>query len=806
METTTLERPIDRLLPRLAKVKKTGDGTWRACCPEHEDAHPSLDIKVASDGTVLLQCRSHNCNAEAICKALGWELRDLFPQTAKAQHNRQAPRAAVTTQRRVYDSVDAVIDALSQTAELRGGQVTRYEYTHSFVVVRFDFADDRTKEFRPVHKTEKGWGIGDPPGRLPLYRGNEVSQADTVFVCEGEKCCDAAWAIGLPTVTSAHGAQSSHKSDWSSLSRKQVVILPDNNGPGRKYAEAVAGFLHRLGCSVKIVSLPELPDGGDMVDWAEKNDGKSPEALRAMIEQLAVDAPEWKPPVAAETSDTKPGPAPVWKPFLVAALPKPLRFFVVEGARAIGCDPSMIALPMLASCAAAIGTTRRVKLKNSWCEPSVLWTAIVARSGTLKSPASELAVKPLQRVQSEQFREHRRALAEYEKLALHHEASKADWWRNTRGRGDPPEKPEPPVCVRHVVSDCTVESLAPILSSNPRGVLLAKDELSGWLRSFNQYKGSKGSDVANWLEMHRAGCVTVDRKTQQTLHVPRAAVSICGTIQPGVLSACLTDEYFAAGLSARLLIVQPPTPAKRWTDDDMSPATFARFEDVIRKLLAQEHDRDDDGELVPKDLPLSADARARWIDFYNEFAVRQADAPGEDLAAAFSKIEGYAARFALLCQCVGFVTGTAAADCVDDVAMEAGITLARWFADEAERVYGLWHESDEDREWRDLIAWIENRGAETTPGDLQRDNRTYRNRGDAQAALDDLVAAKLGAWEYVRSDARDGTQRGRQSKVFRLSVNSVNVNDNGCDDSASANFVDVDNVDGGENEVGEWAG
>ena len=71
--------------------------------------------------------------------------------------------------------------------------------------------------------------------------------------------------------------------------------------------------------------------------------------------------------------------------------------------------------------------------------------------------------------------------------------------------------------------------LAPILLANPRGLLMARDELAGWIGSFDRYSGGKGgADAAHWLSMHNGESVTVDRKTgrPRTIHVPSAAVSI----------------------------------------------------------------------------------------------------------------------------------------------------------------------------------------------------------------------------------------------------------------------------------------
>jgi hypothetical protein len=90
-----------------------------------------------------------------------------------------------------------------------------------------------------------------------------------------------------------------------------------------------------------------------------------------------------------------------YQSFPVEVLPRPLADFASQGAKAIGCDPAYLALPLLAAMAAAVGNTRRIRLKDSWAEPAVLWTVVVAPSGTAKSPAFRLALRPLMRRQGE---------------------------------------------------------------------------------------------------------------------------------------------------------------------------------------------------------------------------------------------------------------------------------------------------------------------------------------------------------------------------------------------------------------------
>ena len=81
-------------------------------------------------------------------------------------------------------------------------------------------------------------------------------------------------------------------------------------------------------------------------------------------------------------------------------LPKVVADFIHEGAAALGCDGVYIALPLLAVLASAVGNSRCIRLKRTWCEPAMIWAVVVGESGTLKSPAHDLAMKPIHQVQN----------------------------------------------------------------------------------------------------------------------------------------------------------------------------------------------------------------------------------------------------------------------------------------------------------------------------------------------------------------------------------------------------------------------
>lgn len=75
---TTTEDNLGLLLGRLSKVKQNGRGQYIACCPSHNDRHPSLAIRQTDDGKILLKCFG-GCSAYEIVSAVGLDLSDLFP-------------------------------------------------------------------------------------------------------------------------------------------------------------------------------------------------------------------------------------------------------------------------------------------------------------------------------------------------------------------------------------------------------------------------------------------------------------------------------------------------------------------------------------------------------------------------------------------------------------------------------------------------------------------------------------------------------------------------------------------------------
>lgn len=453
------------------------------------------------------------------------------------------------------------------------------------------------------------------------------------------------------------------------------------------------------------------------------------------------------------------------QPFPTLSLALSLRDFVNAASAAIGCDPSWIALPALACVARAIGNSRIIRLKRGWTEPAIIWGALIGKSGTHKTPAQSAALKVLSRKQSQAMEEFQQAVLRHEQdIALFERDYLA--WKRSKSSEPPPSPPSDPVCQRYITNDTTIEALVQLLSMQQDGLLVASDELAGWLNSFAQYKSGKGSDLGHWLSTWSAGPLTFDRKTGPVkfMHIPRAAVSVIGGIQPGILRAAINREHMQDGLCARLLLTMPEHKPITWSDAIVAPETETAFEETIDTLLSLQ--LGEDGK--PIELPLTPNAKAVWVDYYNDHRAELYELD-DDLAACWTKLEAYSARFALIHQLCSRVGDEAEVTHIDQQSMEAGITLSNWFGDEAKRVYSMLARSDEDEAQQVLLDWIKKRGGRVTAREVQTGLRAYRDSGTAEAALMSLQQKGL-----ARSDVIDTP--GRPMRVFTLTTAPTEVN------------------------------
>lgn len=287
---------METVLARLPGAKKSGKG-WVARCPAHEDKTPSLAVGESDQGKVLLKCHA-GCTFEAITGALGMTQGDLFPKAG----NTLPPPKRPQDNGQVFSRAKDALIALEKTLGRRSAYWTYHNAQGKPVglIARWDLPSGKT--IRPLCRDQSGkWCIGAMPEPRPLFNLPAILKTlGTIVIVEGEKCALAAESLGLVATTSAGGSQAASKTDWTPLAGREVIILPDNDKAGWKYANDVATIMASLKPSamVKLVELPGLPTGGDIVEWLEGfGDAAEPETIRGEFLALVEKAPLWVPPL-----------------------------------------------------------------------------------------------------------------------------------------------------------------------------------------------------------------------------------------------------------------------------------------------------------------------------------------------------------------------------------------------------------------------------------------------------------------------------------------------------------------------------
>jgi hypothetical protein len=283
--STNTSEPIARVLSRVQGAKPKGRG-WVARCPAHNDRTPSLSIDQGDDGRALLHCHA-GCTHDAIAAALGIERRELFADARESVAPQpRAPRLFATAK----EGVEAYRATLGQES-------ARWIYRDAAgqpvgIVLRWNLADGG-KTIRPLWRIGENWRQTYPPQRSIYALDRLLNDRDNrVYVTEGEKCAEMIAALGLLATTSAGGANGAERATWEPLAGREVVILPDADEAGTKYADAVRARLAALNppARVAVVALPGLEDGEDAVEFVGRVHSGSIETARQAIEELARNA------------------------------------------------------------------------------------------------------------------------------------------------------------------------------------------------------------------------------------------------------------------------------------------------------------------------------------------------------------------------------------------------------------------------------------------------------------------------------------------------------------------------------------
>ena len=286
--------------------------------------------------------------------------------------------------------------------------------------------------------------------------------------------------------------------------------------------------------------------------------------------------------------------------FPTDCLPDPVRAFIRHTALSIGVPVEMIALPVLVDVSAAIGNRRHIELKEGWTEAGSIYAALIAPPGGLKSPALKAGLLS-------------------------------------------PNFPNNSGPNRRWTSDVTVEKAAVLLDKHPEGILIFRDELSGWVASMNQYKGGRGSDRQFYLSVWGGSRYAVDRKDGTQIDLLSPFVSVVGGIQPELIGELEDAQGRDDGFLARFLFAWPDPFEVRWTYYEMPGEVKSQYELFLQALFNFPSTN------MPVVIPLTAAASYLFVQWHDVHCIEgEGDHLSVFMQSVYAKLKGYCGRLALI--------------------------------------------------------------------------------------------------------------------------------------------------------------
>lgn len=246
MISVRLQKLIDALEHAGCNVKKTGSKTYKSQCPAHEDNNPSLGITENSDGKISIKCFA-GCEGSDILKKLGLDFEILYPDSGDGSSSASKNRRIVAT----------------------------YPYTDENGELLFEAVRFHPKDFRQRQPdVGGGWKYNLKGVRRVIYNLPVVleaaDQGKPVFLVEGEKDAEALAKRDLVATTCPMGA-GKWKSEYNEFFKGvELIVIPDNDKPGKEHAARVSGELIGTAKTVRILQLPALEEKEDVSDWLMK--------------------------------------------------------------------------------------------------------------------------------------------------------------------------------------------------------------------------------------------------------------------------------------------------------------------------------------------------------------------------------------------------------------------------------------------------------------------------------------------------------------------------------------------------------
>ena len=352
--------------------------------------------------------------------------------------------------------------------------------------------------------------------------------------------------------------------------------------------------------------------------------------------------------------------------FPLQVLSHDLQVFVCNVSKAYNVLKESICAAILTIISGAIGNSVKVLPKADWVEPIFLWTMLVGPSGSGKSPLVNKLLGCVYRRQKEHNESNKNERKRYQVDVLNY---KKQTQRSKERLTYAEVAPEEPKSEFIIGSDTTVEALAQMLDGSPRGIILHVDEVSGLIRSCDQYKAKGGNDRQRYLQLWNCQPWVINRVSKLDIYVSCPGCAIIGGIQPMVIPEIFKEQSFVDGLLPRFLISRVDRGLREFDDFSLTPEDIRIWEACLSKCYSL--------QLQDDNIKFSKEGLEAFNKFRN--ALRSKEKFLTDKAQVFiPKLTSYCVRLAGILHVLRGDSGDISAAVVEDA-----IKVVEYFAGQA---------------------------------------------------------------------------------------------------------------------------
>ena len=355
-------------------------------------------------------------------------------------------------------------------------------------------------------------------------------------------------------------------------------------------------------------------------------------------------------------------------PFPIDGLPKIFQDLIKACTDVYKTPADFWAAAFFAGTAAGMGNA--IQLTGKYTNNTALWWMFVAPSGTGKSEPIDFAMNPIKRIDSANHKKYVVQKVEYDEIKT---LNKKD--REARNIH---ETPSPPKCSQTIVKDVTPESMADAHGNNPRGIVIHRDELMGWINDIGRY--AKSGEVETMLSIWSGKGTVINRKGLDTiLRIDEPCISMIGGVVVKKLKDLAKDGRADNGMIQRCIFVWPDFCDKQKYSKAILPLEYSKaYDDYINKLLS-----------IPEGntITLSEAAELLYAEFYN-CNVAKANTEGIDfIKEMYAKFDIIVLRIALIVHGMKIVCEGNTSDMIEPETMEYAIRVTEYFRATGLKVY-----------------------------------------------------------------------------------------------------------------------